>query len=199
MFHGEGPNSHLALRSQKGIFFCGSTFFRLRCMSSISSRLAPGHDHFCKNTLLNVRNIGDANDPALLRIVFGNLAWNRIYKKCFYYLRLGIWVWDTSCYMHNIFFPSRTFFRSLTQNPGPCAGLVGHMRLLTLRVPRLGLWQEQQSSVNPQGPHAVRAQGRRFGIPRAAAAPATMLLAALRCDGENATPTLHPGAAGSNT
>ena len=46
------------------------------------------------------------------------------------------------------FSPSHTFFRSLSQNPGPCAGLVGHMRLLTLRVP----WQEQQSSVNPQGP-----------------------------------------------
>ena len=56
------------------------------------------------------------------------------------------------------------------------------MRLLTLRVPRDGLWQELQSSVSPQGPHAVQAQGCRLGIPRAAAAPATMLqrLAALR-------------------
>ena len=80
------------------------------------------------------------------------------------------------------FFFLRTFFPQHVPNPAPCAGLVGHMRLLTLRVPRVGLWQELQSSVNPQRPHAVRAQGCRPGIPRAAAAPATMLqrLAALR-------------------
>ena len=46
-----------------------------------------------------------------------------------------------------LFFFSRTFFPQLVPNPGPCAGLVGHMRLLTLRVPRPGLLQEQQSSV----------------------------------------------------
>ena len=58
-------------------------------------------------------------------------------------------------------------------------------------MPRDGLWQELQSSVSPQGPHAVQAQGCRLGIPRAAAAPATMLqrLAALRRN------ECHPSAA----
>ena len=96
-----------------------------------------------------------------------------------------------------LFFSHAPFSGSTSQTPLPAQALLatcvcsrcacresacGNMRLLTLRVPRVGLWQELQSSVNPQGPHAVRAQGCRLGIPRAAAAPATMLqrLAALR-------------------
>ena len=56
-------------------------------------------------------------------------------------------------------FSSHTFFPQLVPNPGPCAGLAGHMRLLTLRVPRDVLWQELQSSVSPQGPLAGSGSG----------------------------------------
>ena len=83
---------------------------------------------------------------------------------------------------------TRTFFRSQSRapaHPGPRVGRAGQMQLLMPRVPRPGLWLGQRSSVNPQGPHATRSLGRLHGIPRAAAAAATMLqrLAVLRQKG----------------
>ena len=69
-----------------------------------------------------------------------------------------------------VFFFSRAPFSAVCPKPRSQCRPCGHMRLLTLRVPRFGLWQGLQSSVHPLGPHAVRAQGHRHGIPLAAAA-----------------------------